>query len=527
MATTALDAGIPAWTTKAKKDGRDPLGMQTTSVAFYQQLMPGISNVTLHIRYYGFYAWLAHHYAVDVGNTSLEGWCRYLRRAEALYALIAVHNDARGGIAGVEWAQELLAREGDLVVFRQGTDREPGQPQYLKQKFGAFGAAYGSQLVEIGILEIVPSHKVTVPTALIGDRLAVAFEVAFEGSSEAFLAAAGAGEVSRAELTAWASILPGRIPTAGEEVELYKELLFPGRMSTGSNAARDQTLRLVLLAARQIGALPKMDQLRWEIYDWQFGRGGAGVDLREGEPARAFQWSVYHANDLLHVAYESLLQDALEVLSGAPAGMPLDRLVAATVDRLLSSISAHGPTSWAEWQTCVSLPDNQQSLNEGSEKHLTGQILLSARRGASTSEHSRRCVMKLLAILHTRLAGLRDRIAEVAPVLAEGEFVRSLVTELRFLDANREVPLAVMLTRLVKQRVLDRHLWVAIQKFRGQQGDYTFLFEADEGLVRFRGMDGPVLTSPRLASAIAFLQDLHFLGNDGPTEAGIELLEAA
>lgn len=135
--------------------------------------------------------------------------------------------------------------------------------------------------------------------------------------------------------------------------------------------------------------------------------------------------------------------------------------------------------------------------------------------------------MKLLAILHTRLAGLRDRIAEVAPVLAEGEFVRSLVTELRFLDANREVPLAVMLTRLVKQRVLDRHLWVAIQKFRGQQGDYTFLFEADEGLVRFRGMDGPVLTSPRLASAIAFLQDLHFLGNDGPTEAGIELLEAA
>jgi len=38
-----------------KEKGLDPLGMQNTSVALYQRLLPGISNVTLRMRYYGLY----------------------------------------------------------------------------------------------------------------------------------------------------------------------------------------------------------------------------------------------------------------------------------------------------------------------------------------------------------------------------------------------------------------------------------------------------------------------------------------
>ena len=53
----------PEWTEYRKKNGLDPLGMQNTSVGLYQKLLPGISNVTLRIRYYGFYAWLSSIYA--------------------------------------------------------------------------------------------------------------------------------------------------------------------------------------------------------------------------------------------------------------------------------------------------------------------------------------------------------------------------------------------------------------------------------------------------------------------------------
>lgn len=69
--------GLPMWTSKEDKRGIDPLGMQTTSVALYQELLPGISNVTLRMRYYGFYAWLAQNYAERIGDTSVERWCVY------------------------------------------------------------------------------------------------------------------------------------------------------------------------------------------------------------------------------------------------------------------------------------------------------------------------------------------------------------------------------------------------------------------------------------------------------------------
>lgn len=57
MATEQLI--YPQWTEYRKKSGLDPLGMQNSSINLYQRLLPGISNVTLRIRYYGFYSWAA------------------------------------------------------------------------------------------------------------------------------------------------------------------------------------------------------------------------------------------------------------------------------------------------------------------------------------------------------------------------------------------------------------------------------------------------------------------------------------
>ena len=38
--------------------GLDPLGLQVTSEAIYAAMLPGISNLTNRVRYYGFYCWL-------------------------------------------------------------------------------------------------------------------------------------------------------------------------------------------------------------------------------------------------------------------------------------------------------------------------------------------------------------------------------------------------------------------------------------------------------------------------------------
>lgn len=524
----ATGLGYPEWTTRADKRGLDPLGMQTTSVALYQQLVPGISNVTLRMRYYGLYAWLARRYASDVRSTSVEDWCVYVRRAEALYALIAVQAGGERGVAGVDWANRALAAAGAEVVFHDATDRREGAPQYLKQKFGAFGAAYGSQLLDIGVLETVPGHDVPVPTHDIGDKLAEAFESAIGAAAESFLVSAQAGTINKSDLALLATMLPSRIAADGTERALYESLLLAGKHGHQARAAaRSQSLRLVLRIAREAGRSMRVDSLRWALYASQCRRVSAFEAISADEDKQRFAWAVYQANDLLHLSYETILKVALDALGASPTGMPFETLVGRTVSRLVSALGTDTAESWKALRSSLTLADDPTfDKNPTSELSLQRAVLRSAKLEALVDDDSARSSVLLLAVLHERFGGLLERIARELPVLAQGDFLRSLVTELRFLDEHATEPLPMLLTRIVRQRILDRHLWVAIQKFRGP-GDYTFLLESDDGRVRLRQKDGPVLTNPRLSSAVAFLEDIYLLSPSGTTPAGLRLIEAA
>ena len=116
MVIAAASAHLPEWTEYRSKSGLDPLGMQNTSVNLYQSLIPGIGNVTLRMRYYGLYAWLSATYAKRVGDTDPITWQRYIRRTEALYALIAQVRGNEPGITGIQWAQRRLSGAVPKVV---------------------------------------------------------------------------------------------------------------------------------------------------------------------------------------------------------------------------------------------------------------------------------------------------------------------------------------------------------------------------------------------------------------------------
>ena len=163
----------PRWTEYRKKNGLDPLGMQNGSINLYQRLLPGISNVTLRMRYYGFYAWLAFTYARADGSTDEKKWQRFVRRAEALYALAASRHGDVSGIAGTRWAGRKLAETNGAIDFAVNADPDASGTRYLKQAWGAYGAAYGSQLFETGFLAKA-GRAIPVPSPEFGDRLSQA-----------------------------------------------------------------------------------------------------------------------------------------------------------------------------------------------------------------------------------------------------------------------------------------------------------------------------------------------------------------
>lgn len=115
---------LPQWTEKAEKRGLDPLGMQNSGVLLYQSLLPGISNVTLRMRYYGYYCWVSETYARRGATSDFEAWRIWVRRAEALYALVSART-GETGVGGIEWANRRLATSGRVIDFEAAASTDP------------------------------------------------------------------------------------------------------------------------------------------------------------------------------------------------------------------------------------------------------------------------------------------------------------------------------------------------------------------------------------------------------------------
>ena len=514
-------ANPPAeWTEYSSRRGLDPLGMQTSSVRLYQSLVPGISNITLRLRYYGLYPWLARTYAKRIGHTDPTRWVTFVRRAEALYALVACRADAAVGVAGIDWAQRTVDADFERIDFSAAADPN-GASRYLKR--AAFDAAYRTQLFELGALESSTDHDIPVPSDY-GDVLAEAFERTLGEVANLIFDVIQRGSVTAEELDRAANAVPSAIPASGPEADLYRRLLLD------SDTSRSLTLTLLLTVTHLLGFEPRANDFRWILYA---GCDAAGTPfdlhkaLRGHSPAtlaaQRDRWWVYHANDLCHVAYETLLKFLLDTLGDYRAGVAPALLVDRCADEVIAAMGAASRTWTSLLDTLI------PAHNAYDPDDPTSEFTLARRAIRAGRNHGRLCgpdegvaAVSLLATLHRRLKEQSHDI-EIALGHLDERLFRSLLTEIRFLERLGDKDFRITLRTLLEKRVLGRHLWVALRKLR-YQGDYGFLVEADDGLVRPRALDGPVYTTPRIAPAITFLKDCHLIDANGLTAQGAAAL---
>ena len=88
------------------KGGRDPMGIQNSSVATYSKLLPGLTNLTGHIRYYSIYCWLLDEYdQLDKkGEVTLHQY-NFIRRSELAMALLMKNAGVRSVVGALFVAQ--------------------------------------------------------------------------------------------------------------------------------------------------------------------------------------------------------------------------------------------------------------------------------------------------------------------------------------------------------------------------------------------------------------------------------------
>ncbi len=225
----AFDAE-PEWTELPDKRGLDPLGLQVSGVNVYQSLLPGISNITLRMRYYGLFCWLTAAYAQHSGNTDRETWRKWVRRTEALYALAAQARGGEVGVAGVEWAGNALQGVGhnQTIDITEGTLTGGKGVRYLQQGMGIYGAAYSTQMLEMGFLGVAEEgHDIWVPTPDMGLPLAEAFSESLQpGLDEIILRVIDSARCTLSDLEALAAILPSAIEPGSVEAVAYLDTLF-------------------------------------------------------------------------------------------------------------------------------------------------------------------------------------------------------------------------------------------------------------------------------------------------------------
>jgi hypothetical protein len=219
----------------------------------------------------------------------------------------------------------------------------------------------------------------------------------------------------------------------------------------------------------------------------------------------------------------SLFKFALDVLDTRPDENTFQKLIPSCVAGI-NDVMGETPKNWNDFIAQIELPENPYSVEHAeSEWNLVEAIAPYAKNQSVSTPGTAWQAIKLLGTLYKRVQVSGHDVADELGNFDRNAF-HSLLTELNFLEANGEMPFTELLSKIFEERILQRHLWVAMRKFRYQK-DYTFLFDTDEGKLRLRRKDGPGFTTPRLATAIAFLRDIHLVDESGLTEHGLEAIQ--
>ncbi|UWQ48966.1 hypothetical protein K3720_13690 [Leisingera caerulea] len=399
-----------------------------------------------------------------------------------------------------------------LIDFSVGADPESeAAERYLRNKGGAFGAIYSTQMYEMGLITLGDDHN---PISVCTGRalpLVEAFAAAIGDLGMDFLSAVRVGNVSLADLDRMALMKPSEIvPGSAEHTCLVQILLGQAAAPTFPDTLRRSTALMLLRTIAAANEVPRSETVKWAWFE---------ADTTEPEGAVGTEnvqalWALYQACDLTRLAYENVLDLALDILQGAEMRrMALGVLVS----ELLDLVDVPDGMTWGEF--AEDLVDGNEpvtavrSANEGME----------AARASGDSSARMRSVLELIAALAMKARAFGELLNTA---LNTPEHFRSLRTEVRFLAARADENARSVLEALFRERVLKRHLWVASRKFRNQKA-YTFLIEPEEGVLRFRDRFRLSPSSPRLDQAMRFLRDVKLIEDAGLTELGHAELNAA
>jgi hypothetical protein len=524
--------------------GLDHLGVQAPCIALYGQLLPGITNVTDRARYYSFHPWIIWSFERRYKDHSLDEFRRVLRRAECLFALIAIRHARRLTDSDEGRHGKALVGRDKLLQIDESSDFSLGEyaalegpNRYFKNKLGGLGQYYFGPLRDLRILD----HS-TLGTGYPpgydrerGHALAEAFASAVPG--DAFFRVMEAPSSTWADLDELSPFCPCGLRDNPTEHEMLLDL-FLARSETfkrDGGLIRRASLGLMLDLAGRDARDPEYafeGMLRGASYS------GALADGSPWQVAPIFQraqrgWGTYQRNELLSLAVQGLFAAVLRAIERDRAGRIVETADAADVAVGLLSSFAGKLTHWLSdvvAQVRTELPTLTDWLNPDHELQR-GWRLQSLRLDDDQLEDvASESVAILLALLARGVDEYPYGDFELDPEYFDPREVHLLsfrqVSQGEWASMNVEI----WVRWLAVHWGVSRHLRVALRKLRGERRD-TFRIRPLEGELRVVEAPQPTYTIPRVGRSVQILRDLGLVDNDDRntvllTDLGRQELEA-
>ena len=499
---------FPFWGAKtSSKSGRDPLAVQNSSVVIYDNMVRGITNMTVRIRHNGFYCWLMTFIAERLLSTTpskvdnLNEQIKYMRRGELLLAFSMQYNfpQVNGNIGSIYAQNNINSQILDLAL---GADLVNKPKVYWQHRLGGFGQYYLGVLTQLKLIFLPDNNHLTYRVTDEGFKLCEIFRQSLTKEKEdLFWKSISSGKIEKEKLVEFKSLALHLIDNVAELLEYEKIFSKPERLDfTGKGIThRIETIKLLLYYIQGDGAKVERRNLVLAFLKSNFLNAlKHNLEVTEEQ----LSWFLYEMNELAHAAYEAHHFALLYSTTEEP--LPLDYVL----DRLKREYKDYENPDIDKY-SIYELYDELQSCYK--EKNYGALVYVGSRLLFALYKSTNKYINKLLEFA-------KDEYDVNHPGFAPSMLLR-LIGENKKCDWD--------FSEECIYSAINDHLRSSYSKSSIGQG-IVHNYMVDDGLIWQLRRPDPIRTSPRLPNVIQYIEDIKWIERVGDfykiTKRGIEIL---
>jgi len=505
--------------------GRDPLGVQNSSISVYATLLPGLTNLTLRLRYYGFYLWLLDEYLVqdkklrNIKSDELEAHYTYIRRAELILAFVmAKTNPEELSVIGSNYVadhKEDAAKEG-FYDIEHGADKEYQSEEhkvYWDYTSGALGQYYAGSLIGLGLVEQRKGRFRRTDDK--GTVLANAFRNSVDVEDrKLFLDRVVEGKLYEEDIKRLSKFALNTSVEKKEEGQYYFEMLLRPdsdkiKTYTGEiSHQRKESIQLFLNKLKE-----SKDKNAWQQLPVLLYLDNLSVNRNDVSEA-SFGWYFYQLNEFTHYYLETIFWGLLKEMDSKEYALQhfLKHISSNSIQVCSELFRIDSDQSASKWMSSIEL-DTLENVSL-----IGGNV-----KSNEISEGIARGICGLLSLYKENEQKIEDLKYYAYNHQVHEKHGNALEVFQNYISSNLDLPLEQFIRKVV-HTLMNEHISIAYYKMgNGEKNLLKFLIE-DNYLVHIETMN-PNFTNPRLKTLFNFMVDLRVIDKDGNIlERGEELL---